>query len=144
MFVSSQVSFFFLFYIKVYRHSKNSIKTGYDTFKHDHDPHKRKRDYKRLFQQKKVHRISNVLPYNMHIHTISVIQFFLNFLHCQKTDAHTNTLISVACTKHLISFSFCLFCVLYLFCILCEISSKALFALLEHINHILFEYTKYT
>ena len=40
--------------IQIYRHSKKKITTGYDTFKHDHDSKKRKRDYARFFNQKKV------------------------------------------------------------------------------------------
>ena len=47
-------------YPQVYRHSKNSIKTGYQTFKHEHDPQLRKRDYKRYFNQKKVGVTSSV------------------------------------------------------------------------------------
>lgn len=39
---------------QIYRHSKKKITTGYDTFKHDHDSKKRKRDYARFFNQKKV------------------------------------------------------------------------------------------
>ncbi|XP_048584719.1 beta-1,4-galactosyltransferase 7 isoform X2 [Nematostella vectensis] len=38
---------------KLYRHGKNAITTGYNTFKHDHDPQLRKRDYARLYNQKK-------------------------------------------------------------------------------------------
>ena len=34
------------------------ITTGYNTFKHEHDAAKRPRDYKRLFGQKKVGRLS--------------------------------------------------------------------------------------
>lgn len=39
--------------LQVYRHSSKHITTGYDTFKHDHDPKKRKRDYARFYDQKK-------------------------------------------------------------------------------------------
>lgn len=39
--------------LSIYRHSSKQIKTGYDTFKHDHDPQKRKRDYARFYDQKK-------------------------------------------------------------------------------------------
>lgn len=39
--------------LTIYRHSKAKITTGYDTFKHDHDSKKRKRDYARFYNQKK-------------------------------------------------------------------------------------------
>jgi len=39
--------------MSIYRHSKQHITTGYDTFKHEHDPKKRKRDYARFYDQKK-------------------------------------------------------------------------------------------
>ncbi|KAK3704746.1 hypothetical protein QZH41_009749 [Actinostola sp. cb2023] len=40
--------------LTIYRHGKKHITTGYNTFEHDHDPEVRKRDYKRLFNQRKV------------------------------------------------------------------------------------------
>lgn len=40
--------------LSIYRHNSKHIKTGYETFKHDHDPKKRKRDYARFYHQKKV------------------------------------------------------------------------------------------
>lgn len=40
--------------LSIYRHSSKQITTGYETFKHDHDPKKRKRDYARFYDQKKV------------------------------------------------------------------------------------------
>lgn len=40
--------------LSIYRHSKKQITTGYETFKHDHDSKKRKRDYARFYDQKKV------------------------------------------------------------------------------------------
>lgn len=42
---------------QIYRHSKKSITTGYNTFEHDHDPKLRPRDYSRLFGQREVNTV---------------------------------------------------------------------------------------